>query len=161
MHPDQAAKLQSLLRRLAHEGVARVIRTSLKHGIDPDEKLVAKVIDEDAGLQLVIFLAPWDGPPRLILNPGVTLEDLLNPIKPPLPFPLRDVEDAAMKAAPGPTERPVSIRALARRAGYSDTGHWREAVNQLVDRGLLVRVRGGVRRANLPGESARDNGRET
>jgi hypothetical protein len=63
------------------------------------------------------------------------------------PAPLRDVEQAAYEAAPTPDARPVSVRQLARLAGYRDTGHFREAVNQLLERDLLVRVRGGIRRS--------------
>src|SRR5262249_37796457 len=60
---------------------------------------------------------------------------------------VRDVEAAAFGAAPGPTEEPISVRRLARPAGYAHSGHFRDAVAGLLDTGFLVRVRGGVRQA--------------
>lgn len=66
----------------------------------------------------------------------------------PAPPPLTDAQRAALAAAPGPSDRPVTLKELARRAGYSaKSNHFRELVNSLVDAGLLVRVRGGVRRS--------------
>jgi hypothetical protein len=67
-------------------------------------------------------------------------------------MPLRDVEDAAMKAA---TDTPVSVKRLATLAGYSYGSYFREAVRALVDRGLLVRVTGGVRRTLQTNEGSK------
>jgi hypothetical protein len=67
---------------------------------------------------------------------------------PPAPaLPQRAVEAKALKAAPGPAELPITLKQLAKKAGYGNNGHFQEAVRGLIDRGLLLRVRGGIRRA--------------
>lgn len=114
----------------AHRVLAELIADLVAADVQP---ITVTTADRRSGLRVVLRLVRYDGP---------TYE----PATPPPDLPLREVEQAALRAAPGPTERPATVRALARRAGYRDTGHWREAVRQLVDRGLLVRVRGGVRR---------------
>lgn len=60
--------------------------------------------------------------------------------------PGRQVEDCIIEAAPGPADMPVSIRQLARLAGYSYTAYLRTAVDRLVAAGKLERGKGGVRR---------------
>jgi hypothetical protein len=136
--PIQHAK--ALAARLAHRALAKL----LKHHPALDRPVVGKATDDDSGLQAVLLLAPWDGTPQL--NVAAALPGSPPGSPTPAAIPLRGVEAAALRAAPGPPDRPVSVRALARMANYRDTGHWREAVRQLVERGLLVRVRGGVRR---------------
>lgn len=86
--------------------------------------------------RIVVRLVRWDAPAWV---PAANRQADAVPM-------LRDVERAALNAAPGVGAAPVTVKALARLAGYRCTGHFREAVRQLVDRGLLERVRGGVRR---------------
>lgn len=150
---------QQLLDYMAHECLLSVVAENLRL----DATMHGYAISDSHGVRLVVFAAPYDGPLRLHLNPGVTLEKLFTMPLPgdepgnpagnsaPLPFPLRDVEAAALQAAPGSAERPVTVKKLAVLAGYRDTDHFREAVRQLVDRGYLERVRGGVRRRSAPG----------
>src|ERR1043165_3843013 len=59
---------------------------------------------------------------------------------------LSPVQECALEAAPLPHEKPVTIKHLARLAGYTYTSYFRFAVRRLVDLGLLQRVTGGVRR---------------
>ncbi len=114
----------------------------------PDKRVTSQYVDDQTGWQVVVTFARWEGPPRVWLNPGVTLGEPAPANSPPARSPLRDIEATTLEAAPLADAKPVSVRQLARRAGYRDSGHFREAVAQLIDRGLLVRVRGGVRRAN-------------
>jgi hypothetical protein len=130
MSPEQMQQAKILAIRLAH----RALADALKYDLAIDQPIIGKAITVEGSLQVAVVLAPCDGP-----LPAV-------PAGLPTALPLRDVEMAALRAAPGPSERPISVRALARLAHYHDSGHWREAVRQLVERGLLVRVRGGVRR---------------
>lgn len=124
----------------------RTLAYALADGLTLTGRHVAKAIDRKAGIQAVVILTAW-APPRLHLNGG--RGQRFAPANSPTP--LRDVEAFTLEAAPAHDARPVSVRQLARLAGYKDTGHFREAVNQLLERGLLVRIRGGVRKANPPG----------
>ncbi len=45
------------------------------------------------------------------------------------------------------TDKPISLKALAKRAGYGYTSWFRGHVNALVESGKLVRTSQGVRRA--------------
>lgn len=56
---------------------------------------------------------------------------------------MRDV----LEAAPGRLNNPVSVKRLATLSGYHYGGHFRGAISQLVEWGLLVKVNGGVRKA--------------
>lgn len=64
-------------------------------------------------------------------DPGVSIDDL------------RDVERAALEAA-GTVA--MSVKALARRAGYKYNSYFHAAVKNLVGFGFLVRESGRVRR---------------
>ncbi len=72
----------------------------------------------------------------------------------PGPSHLPPVQVCALKAAPGPTERPVPVKKLAALSGYRYNSHFRAAATSLIERGLLVRVSGGVRRPTVPHESS-------
>jgi hypothetical protein len=104
-------------------------------------------------LVVIVTVLRDDGPARLELNElGRAVFERGEPLPtslPPVPMPLRDVEAIAMRIAPAHDAEPMSVKAMARKAGYSSkSSHFREAVRGLVDRGLLVRIRGGVRRAS-------------
>jgi len=62
----------------------------------------------------------------------------------------RQVIACILEAAPGSAERPVTIKRLAELAGYAYTKHFRDAVNELVDREWLARTAGGVRKRLHP-----------
>jgi hypothetical protein len=119
--------------------------------IPPAERVTSQHIDDASGWHVVVVLTRWDGPPRLQLTGelpgGVPSQAPLRNVE-KAQAPLRDVEQAAWDAAPGPVDPPVTIKQLARRANYRNTGHFQEAVRLLVDRGLLVRVRGGLRKSS-------------
>ena len=59
----------------------------------------------------------------------------------------RQVESCILEAAPGPHETPVTLKQLAKRAGYSYSEWFRREVDALVVAGELVRTGKGVRRA--------------
>lgn len=58
---------------------------------------------------------------------------------------LRHVEQAAFNAA---EEEPLSVKALARKAGYKPGSYFSEAVTHLCRLGKLVRVPDGVQRGH-------------
>lgn len=62
--------------------------------------------------------------------------------------PEREVEECACEAAPAHDKAPVTVKELARLAGYGYTGHFREAVNRCIDDGRLVKIRGKVRQGS-------------
>lgn len=72
------------------------------------------------------------------------------PASPPVQRPSLDAYSestlAAYEAAPPADQRPISMRALARRAGYS-YATTRESTRRLIDAGWLARITGGIRRA--------------
>jgi hypothetical protein len=58
----------------------------------------------------------------------------------------REIEQTILEASPRTSDGPITIKQLTRRAGYSYTPYFRDAVAALVDAGLLLRLRKGVRR---------------
>lgn len=61
--------------------------------------------------------------------------------------PMREVEQCALEAAPSAFEQGITVKELARKAGYALNFHFYESVRILIEAGLLVRVRNGVKRA--------------
>jgi hypothetical protein len=59
-------------------------------------------------------------------------------------LPRRQIHECILEACPA--DRWVTLKALAKLAGYSYSAYFREAVNQLVVRGELVRSKSGVRK---------------
>jgi hypothetical protein len=108
----------------------------------PAERVTSQHIDDASGWHVVVVLTRWDGPPRLQLTAPLPAGPA-----PVTQSALRDVEQAALDAAPAAGEPPVTVKQLAKRAGYKNTGHFQEAVRLLIDRGLLARVRGGIRKS--------------
>jgi hypothetical protein len=75
-------------------------------------------------------------------DPGADVAS--NPQKPPAGR--RQVEACILEAAPAPHERPVTLKQLAKRAGYSYSEWFRKEVDKLTQAGELVRTGKGVRR---------------
>jgi hypothetical protein len=133
---------------LAHRALAELVDALVTADARP---VSATAACRRSGVRVVVRLMRYDGP---AYEPAAACAQAISPIAHVIPpavgVPLRDVEATTFEAAPAHDARPVSVRQLARLAGYRDSGHFREAVNQLLERGLLVRIRGGVRRANPP-----------
>jgi hypothetical protein len=120
----------------AHHVVAELIR----YGVRPLSQTTASA--SHAGVQVTVIVGPFapsavapSDPPPVLPTTG-------------LPMKRRDVEAAILESCPGPNKSPISVKALARRADYSYTPFFRAAVNKLAEEGAIVRVRGGVRRAD-------------
>lgn len=64
-----------------------------------------------------------------------------------LPMERRTVESCILDAAPAAPNRPVTMKQLAKMAGYSYSDWFRREVDALVSAGELVRTSQGVRRA--------------
>ncbi len=60
---------------------------------------------------------------------------------------LRGIESCILQAAPGPQDDAVSVKRLAKLAGYSCSSYFREVVRVMTDAGLLRRITGGLRKA--------------
>ncbi len=149
--PAPGSRAQFLGSLAAHVG-----EELLWQGWDGDsfpEPLTRTVTFPEDKLKVIVTVLRDDGPARLVLNDagraiierGEPLPQALPAV--PVPMPLRDVEDAAWQAAPAANARPISFKELARRAGYGYNSHFLEAVRGMIDRGILTRLRGGVRRA--------------
>jgi hypothetical protein len=145
LQPGETAQESALrlVAAVAHSALAELLRCSVR--AEPGRKITASASCRIHRQRIVVHLTHYDGPrwepTRLGTSPAAA------PI-------LRDVEAAALAVAPLPADRPVTVKRLATLAGYRPTGHFREAVRCLVDRGLLERVRGGVRRRQNAGRSA-------
>ena len=127
--------------RLACTLSARCLASLAESPLDPPEKLVSSTSHgEVGGWQVTVTVCRYDGPARLVLTP-VGEKEL-----PEAARQLRDIELNILEAAPKPTEPPITMKKLAQVAGYGWNHHYRDAVNSLVERGLLARVRGGIRR---------------
>lgn len=140
LRPDEAPKdrAQRHVNSAAHSSLAEMILAGI-HGDVIDEPVVSTAFCRRSRLRLVVRLVRYDGP---LWEPAAKVPVVVPAVVPAL----RDVEAAALHAAPGSTEKPVTVKRLATLAGYRPTGHFREAVRGLIDRKLLERVRGGVRR---------------
>ncbi len=77
----------------------------------------------------------------------ITVTVVIGKLHPLDTLPLRHVEECIFRAAPSSVESPVSTKRLSRAAGYGCSSYFRDAVASLVDRGFLVRVTGGIRKA--------------
>lgn len=128
-HPLQAAVCACACRSLA------VLVEELKRsGATVEGEVKAKVLDETGQVQCVVIFAsnrPWKVAPAPL----------------PVPMPLNDVEDAAFQASPAHDQKGVTMKRLAKLAGYAYTGHFREAVHRLHDWGFLIVSRRSVRRS--------------
>lgn len=149
MSPPSAEKLVGAL-------AARALLHLEESDLEPLEKPLARTATaEVGGWQVTVTVCRYDGPARLVLSP-VGERELPEAAKA-----LRDIELNILEAAPKADKAPITMRLLAQVAGYGWNSHYRNAVNSLVERGLLVRIRGGVRLAhatNSPADSpARPN----
>jgi hypothetical protein len=126
---------------------ARCLATLAESPLDPPDGLISSTSHgEVGGWQVTVTICRYDGPVRLVLTPAGERE------LPETARKLRDIELNILEAAPAATEPPITMKKLAQAAGYGWNHHYRDAVNSLVDRGLLLRLRGGVRKA--PTQSA-------
>lgn len=91
----------------------------------PETPLSQTAHGEIAGWQVTVTVCRFDGPMRFI------------------PKRLRPIEETILEACP---PEAVTIKRLAAIAGYCYNQHFREAVNSLIDRGLLIRSSRGVSR---------------
>lgn len=129
--------------RLARTLSARCLATLAESPLDPPDGLVsATSCAEIGGWQVTVTICRYDGPARLVLTPAGEKE------LPEAAKKLRDIELNILEATPKPNEAPITMKSLAQVAGYGWNSHYRDAVNSLVERGLLVRVRGGIRKSS-------------
>lgn len=98
---------------------------------------------EAAWLRVVVSLTKYEGPARLYPTPEAAAV-LGVPAVPPLK--MTGLMEDVMEAAPSRLHHPVSVKKLAALSGYSYNSHFRNAVNRLVDAGLLTKLTGGVRK---------------
>jgi hypothetical protein len=143
--------------RLTSTLSARCLATLAESPLDPPDGLISSTSHgEVGGWQVTVTICRYDGPVRLVLTPAGERE------LPETAKQLRDIELDILEAAPKPTEPPITMKRLAQVAGYGWNCHYRNAVNALVERGMLARVRGGVRRSAAqlaPQQSCQDGPR--
>lgn len=111
---------------LAHEALAKAIDADAAPLCD---EVTATARCQERGLQCIVIFAPCDC--------GDEPARVDSEIKP-----LREVEQNIIAAA---TITPIGVKKLATLAGYGYSSYFRAAVSILIERGLLRRVRGGVR----------------
>lgn len=134
MTPQQIASAR------AHELLAELIELD----VHLTEKVVAKALSKKHGKQVVIFYAPWE-PVRFFPATGPDRDANGWPIK---KTDEREICSCIMQAAPNFHEKPITMRKLARLAGYGYTNHFRHAVAELVDAGKLIRSSRGFRKSS-------------
>ena len=88
--------------------------------------------DPETGIRVTIHIDQIEGPNVARWEPTTKLQ----------PTNLRDIEQNILDAC---TSAPQTISALAARAGYGNNPFFRESIYKLIELGLLVRVRGGIR----------------
>lgn len=133
---------QSLAIQLAHSACAEFVRLGLTPpAIGSPATGVATL--EAHGVRIVVSIASCE-PMKLILAPGWD-----EPLKPPSPpkHNLKEIEKCIVEAAPAKDAAPMPMVKLARLSGYCYNSHFRETVGRLIEKGLLVRIPGGVRSA--------------
>lgn len=101
-------------------------------------------IDRDHAMKVVV---------QIVYFPPASPDDYVIPVREkPIPASAdrgSAIKTCLMEAAPGPTELPMPLRRLFKRAGYAYCKHSRDAVNDLIDAGLLVKDKRGVRRTGI------------
>lgn len=138
MTPEQVARLQKLVSALAHHCLDRMLRRDA----ETDQQITGRAVDDDTGFQMIVIFAP-NQPCRVDPFP---LADVTR-YEPTGLAAMSEADQAVYEATPRRDQRPASMLAISRRAGYSYC-HVRASVRRLIDAGLLVRVTGGIRRAN-------------
>lgn len=79
------------------------------------------------------------------IHGDITSDDMPPPVV--LPMDRRAVESCILEAAPAYSARPITMKQLAKLAGYSYSDWFRREVDALVGAGELIRTGAGVRRA--------------
>lgn len=125
---------------LAHLGASEFAKASIPV---PDRAVTRSATIELAGVKVVVTVVSAE-PMRLQLTPDGQAR--LGAIAAPV-LVLKEIERCIMEAAPRADAEPFTMTKLARIAGYSPNGYFRGHVASLVDRGLLIRITGGVRKA--------------
>jgi hypothetical protein len=120
---------EDLANAAALEVAAEWVRLCLS---PPSKEVIGAALVERAGVRVVVTICADDGRRPEAAQPERRLTNLQ-----------RDV----LEAAPSRLHNPVSIKKLATLAGYHYGGHFRGAINQLIEWGLLIRLPGGVRKA--------------
>ena len=111
---------------------AAILQHLIDSGAEPpaEEQVACSVA---GGFRVVVSVTRDDGP--LLASPALRkrLDELTG---------RRDVEECILAAA---GLDPVTVKRLARLAGYSYTRWFRDAVNKLIAEGRLLRLSGGVK----------------
>lgn len=116
-----SSELKRLLRTLSARMLVRVVEAGDHAPSEPIEI----IIGEEGGLRLVVSLSHGKCPVAKLIQ-------------------LSDLHRAILGAV---TANPTPIKTIAKKAGYALSSHFREAVRELVDRGEILRVTGGIRTA--------------
>ncbi len=141
---------------LAHHGAGEFSRLNIGK---PTSAVTRSATIEAAGVKIVVtigdstpmqlYLTP-EGSERLGLpqTPTVQITPTTATVTPTTPH-LKEIEKCILEAAPRADAEPMTMVKLARIAGYACTSHFRGHVARLVDVGLLIRLTGGVRKAQI------------
>lgn len=144
--------LEVAVAAAAHDVAASLVRGGLDAA---DRETVGVAVVESGGIKVVVSVTRHLGECHFHPAPGFdTNGHRIEPEKTPKEKPIgADGEQGSpvacciMEAAPLPHEPPVTLRKLSRLAGYSYTRWFREAVDELVVAGKLVRSSRGVKRS--------------
>lgn len=116
---------------LAHEILARVLTSAAGLG---DYRAVATAPEE--GVRVILQIEQYEGPGIGRWTPS---PEVINAEPKPT---LRDIEENILAAC---TDVPQTLGSLASKSGYGNNPHFREAVYRLLELGLVIRIRGGIR----------------
>jgi hypothetical protein len=130
---------------IAHGAASEFLRLQIEK---PDTETVGVAILDIAGVRIVVSMTRYDGPAQLHLTSEGAAQ-LGLPQHPPAIESLRDIEKEIFAAAPANHQKPMTVKAIARRtkSKYGYNTHFRESVRRLIEKGFLERIPGGVRRA--------------
>jgi hypothetical protein len=127
--------LDQLTVAAAHELAAMLVR----QGIAPPEVAVtgsARI--EHAGILVVVTVAKHEVMRLHLTEEGKRRLGIDG---------LTDADETIIEAAPSANEKPITLKQLAKAAGYSYSDWFRGRVDSLVIAGVLVRSSHGIRKA--------------
>lgn len=122
----------AVARAAAHKLCAQIVESSIT--ISGDVAEVARI--EAAGLIVVVQIRQE----QIETKTQVSVESPAVRLTP--------MEKDLLEAAPEFREEPISVKALAKLAGYRYSSYLRASCNKLILAGLLVRVPGGVKKTS-------------